>query len=759
MEGVYGELIGDKSVGELGGYIGHAMPEGSPEDVAGDDAAAVAAYIHDAFYSPLAQERLRPARVQAARLTARQFENALADLFDDVSYLFTEIDPWAASPPKPDKLGAEWTIVDGNDWKSKQVVSRDAVDLSFGPDGPTLPEGVKPLTDDTSKMYFKFGLIAPETGNYELKIDANVSYVLYFNHDEVINSHTVSLDAGDWTRSIRVRLLAGRPYMFDLHTNVPILKNRKKGEKQPVHSETSSGDLTQFHLKALWTPPGGVEELIPKQAMFNNWSPATFVSRTGMPADDRSTGYVRAGDISEDWWNNVARMALEAGDFAAAHVHDYTGTRPKNFADEADEKKRGQMLERVSKWVVQMTRRGWRTDLSEEEAALRERFAAEVAADGMEEAVRRHVLRVVLSPRFLYREVNFGQMDSHAIASWLSFTLYDSLPTNGMLDMAKRNDFRKDGTLDWFVPQMMADVRAKAKLRAFAHSWLHVDQFGDLSKNAERFPEFTPELEHDLRRSLDYFLADALWGEQSSFKRLMTSTELWVSPTLADVYGGQAERGDDDAWSKIWMGEQKRAGLLTHPYLMAGFSYDEETSPIHRGVFLSRSILGRLLKPPPIAVAPLAPELQPELTQRQRVAVQTQAVSCQSCHSMINPLGFSLEHFDALGRRREQAQGKPVDASGQYVTKSGEEVAFADVTELAAWIAESREAQEAFVEQLFQSLVNQPVQAFGPETLDTLTDRFAAEGFNVSKLAAACAKLSTERSRELFDRSQEVATK
>ena len=118
---------------------------------------------------------------------------------------------------------------------------------------------------------------------------------------------------------------------------------------------------------------------------------------------------------------------------------------------------------------------------------------------------------------------------------------------------------------------------------------------------------------------------------------------------------------------------------MTHPYLMASFAYTANSSPIHRGVFIARSVLGRVLRPPPEAVAPLAPDLHPDLTTRQRVTLQTKPESCQSCHGMINPLGFTLEHFDAVGRYRKDEKGRPIDATGSYETRTGEMVKFEGV--------------------------------------------------------------------------------
>jgi hypothetical protein len=137
-------------------------------------------------------------------------------------------------------------------------------------------------------------------------------------------------------------------------------------------------------------------------------------------------------------------------------------------------------------------------------------------------------------------------------------------------------------------------------------------------------------------------------------------------------------------------------------------------------------------------VAPLAPEQHPDLTTRERVALQTSAVACQTCHTMINPLGFALEEFDAIGRHRAAEKHgtaeKPVDASGSYLPREGSEATFKGARELAAYVASSRDAQEAFVQSLFHALVKQPMRAWGPDTLENLRASFEKGGFDIRRL-------------------------
>jgi hypothetical protein len=220
----------------------------------------------------------------------------------------------------------------------------------------------------------------------------------------------------------------------------------------------------------------------------------------------------------------------------------------------------------------------------------------------------------------------------------------------------------------------------------------------------------------------------------ADYRRLLLDDEVYLNSRLAKMYG--VESSDSEGFRKLRLDAGHRAGVLTHPYVMARFAYGSESSPIHRGVFLARGVLGRTLQPPPDAFVPLPPDLHPDLTTRERVTLQTQTTECMSCHQIINPLGFALEQFDAVGRYREQDRGKPVDATVEYESPAGELVRLNGARELAEYLAGSEESQAAFVEQLFHHLVQQPVAAYGPKTLEQLVKQFATDDYNIRKLAA-----------------------
>jgi hypothetical protein len=207
---------------------------------------------------------------------------------------------------------------------------------------------------------------------------------------------------------------------------------------------------------------------------------------------------------------------------------------------------------------------------------------------------------------------------------------------------------------------------------------------------------------------------------------------LFLNGRLAAIYGGDLP--PDAAFQKVTPKPGERSGVITHPYLMATFSYTATSSPIHRGVFLARNMLGVPMRPPPDAFTPLPPELHPKLSTRERITLQTSAKDCKSCHGIINPLGFPLEHFDAIGRFREREKEKPIDATGSFQTRSGDIVRFKNSQELANFLAVSDESHEAFVARMFHNLVKQPILAYGPEKLSEMRRRFVDNQYSVRQL-------------------------
>ena len=697
-------LIGDKHVSELAKLIDETMPEGAPEELDAEGSAKVAAFIYDAFYSPIAQARNRPARIDLSRLTARQYQNAVSDL----------IGSFGSEVKWDDKRGLEAEYYESRRTRrDKRVIERTDPQVSFNfKDASPDKEKIKP---EEFSIRWEGGILATDTGDYEFVVETENGARLWVNDDDqpLIDA---GVKSGSETRfKAAIRLLGGRVY--------PIRLEFYKA-KEPTSS-----------ISLKWKPPHQVEHVVPERNLSPNEFPERFVLQTSLPADDRSTGYERGTSISKAW----AQATTQAGLEVAAHVAN-------NLRQLADAKEdASDRDQRIRDFCRKFVERAFRRPLTDEQKA----FFVDRQFEGApaDTAVKRVILLALKSPRFLYRETAQDAFDAYDMASWLAFGLWDSVPDQQLLDAAASGNLTTREQLAAHADRMIADLRARSKLREFLHQWLRVDQFPEPTKDTAVFPGFDEEIISDLRSSLDLFLEDVVWSEASDFRQLLLTESLYLNGRLGQFYG--TELAPDAQFQKVSFQPDQRAGVLSHPYLMTGFAYHSTSSPIHRGVFVARSILGRFLKPPPEAFTPLPPDLHPDLTTRERVNLQTSSASCQSCHAMINPLGFSLEQFDAIGRYRNEEKGRPIDAKGSYRTRSGDLVEFTGVRELATFLANSEEVHESFVEQLFSYMIKQPIRAFGSGQLDELQGSFTQNNFSVRRLLAEMAVSSALKATEL----------
>jgi cytochrome c553 len=705
-------LVGDKSVGQLARFIRQSMPPGPARKWVGDDAQQVAAYLHDAFYSPLAQARNKPARIELSRLTVRQYRSAVADLVGRHPSLASL--GWV--PGAPGRWD-EQRGLRGEYFKTGQLRNRDRalqrvdpeIRFDFGTAGP-LPEQSDPYQ---FAMRWQGSVLAPETGEYEFIVRTEHAAQLWINDlkQPLIDAAVKSGSDNEYRASIF--LLGGRAYPLRLEFSKGVtgVNNLAKLKEKPP---------AKASLALAWKPPKQADEVIPQHDLLPVSLPEAFAVAAPFPPDDRSTGYERGTTVSKAWEEATTEAALETARYVTQHLRELSGA-----ADGAADRET-----QVRDFCRRFAERAFRRPLGDDQEHLFVTRQFQEAPD-LETAVKRVVLLVLESPRFLYREIGSGAPDAYDVASRLSFGLWDSLPDEELLKAAASGELSTREQVLRQAERMVQDPRAWAKLREFFMKWLRVEQYPDLAKDRKLFPQFDEAAAADLRTSLELFLENVAWNERSDFRDLLLSDTVFLNGRLAKIYG--VSLPPDAPFQPVKLDATERAGVLTQPYLMASFAYLETSSPIHRGVLVARSLLGWVLQPPPAAFTPLPAKLHPDLTTRQRVALQTQPAACQSCHGMINPLGFTLERFDAIGRLRQWENGHPIDVTGSYRPRSGTEVKFFGARGLARYLAGSEEAQSAFVERLFQHLVKQPVQAFGPETLPDLQKVFAANEFNIRK--------------------------
>ncbi|WP_425618953.1 DUF1592 domain-containing protein [Anatilimnocola sp. NA78] len=695
-------LVGDRSLMELTDLIEKTMPEGEPEAVNGEETQNVAKFVFDSFYSPIAQARNQSARFELSRLTVRQYQNSVADLIGS----FRQPTAW----PKEQGLRGEYyktRRLRGNDRAIDRI--DPVVNFNFDDKSPD-PEKIEP---HEFSIRWEGSLLAPETGSYDLVVKTEHAMRLWVNDLKEPLIDAIVKSGKDTEYRASIRLLAGRIYPLKLEfikANQGVDDSKKAKEKPPVKAM----------IALEWQPPQREQEVIPASNLSPKVVSTQFIPNTPFPPDDRSIGYERGTSISKAWDQATTDAALEAAAYMAKNARELSGV-------ELTKEDQKQKLRDFCKKFVE---RAFHRPLTEDQQKLYIDQQLDEASD-LTLGLKRVVLLTLKSPRFLYQEVAVPEADQFDRAARISYTLWDSLPDEALTKEAAAGKLATAEQVRAQVERMMPDPRTHAKLRAFFLQWLRVDQAPDLSKDEKLFPEFNELIATDLRASLELSLEEIVWSEASDFRRLLGEDSLYLNGRLAKLYG--VDLPETAGFEKVALNPGERAGLISHPYLLAGFAYTSTSSPIHRGVFISRSLLGRTLRPPPEAVSPLAPDLHASLTTRERIQLQTKADACMGCHKMINPLGFTFENFDAIGRFRAEEKGRAIDATGGYLTRSGQLKEFRNARELASFLASSDETHAAFVEQLFHYFVKQQWRAYGPTTRSDLQKKFAQD-FHIRNL-------------------------
>jgi len=357
--------------------------------------------------------------------------------------------------------------------------------------------------------------------------------------------------------------------------------------------------------------------------------------------------------------------------------------------------------------------------------------------------VKRVVLLALKSPRFLYPELPDGEApDGYEIAGRLALQLWDSIPDKQLLQAAASGKLTSRAEIAAQANRMLADPRTKTKLRGFFHHWLELERAESISKDPKAFPGFDAAVLADLRTSLELFLDEVVWGERSDYRELLYANYLYLNGRLGKLYGKDVA---GDRFERVEFDPTQRAGVVTHPYLLAAFAYSKQSSPIHRGVFLTRSIVGMTLKPPPNAVAFEDAKFEQHMTMREKVTELTKNTNCMGCHATINPLGFSLENYDAIGRWRTKEDDKPIDPVTDFATDEGQTIRLTGARDLVKFAAENPNGHRAFIHQLFHHTVKQDVGVYGPDTLEALRQSFTTSGFHIRKLLAEIATIGAMR--------------
>jgi len=798
-------LVGDASLRELAKQISDTMPEEDPDSCVGEDAEAVAAYVFEHFYSDAAQVRNRPPRIGLARLTGPQLRQSLADLYSH----------FRGNPKVTEKRGVNAAYFDrrastipvgdsGRRKNEKKKIERidPVIQFDFGRDSPGEGMGPKAFS-----INWEGGVLANVTGRYEIIVRSTCSFVMDFGKigRVLINNHVQSGDKTEFRKTLT--LTAGRVYPF----KIDFIQRERKTEQPPAsvslswilpngaeqliptRNLISEGATPTFSLETELPPDDrsyGFERGVAINRQWDESTTAASVEFAQAASNELWPEYRKKHQQDSDENRGLLRSFLtEIVETAfRAPLDDELKTR---FIDhqvdgaeddseaiqralmvslksprflyplaDRDRSRSARQLNRLTltlfdslpteEWLIKKIRNNEFEDVNKVRSLARE-FVKDYRTRAKLRDMLYEWLNIKRFDEITKDETLFAGFDQHIVHD-----LRDSL--DAFLDEvvgSETSDYRQFFLADWsFTTDRLA--------KFYGDAWQPLENEPVSAEPPTTEPPTTepPTTETITTETIkpETLMPETLKPETLMPEAMPAESVATEPPKTESAESIPVEKKPKNTaitalpeLRRSVSASQKRFGILSHPFLMSGMSYHDATSPIHRGVFLIRYILGRTLRPPNEAFSPLSPDLHPDLTTRERVSLQTSPDNCQVCHSKINLLGFALENFDAVGKFRDQERSKTLDSTGKYVDRAGKEVSFSGPRELAEYIISSDDAHRAFVNRAFQHFVKQPPAAFGLDILDKLTDQFRKNNFNINELIVEIAVIAATRDPSLLE--------
>ena len=377
-------------------------------------------------------------------------------------------------------------------------------------------------------------------------------------------------------------------------------------------------------------------------------------------------------------------------------------------------------------------------------------FSVQASLSGkFQEGARTVVEAMLQSPNFLFHlEAGpDGQSVDYDIASRLSYLLQDTMPDKALLDAAAIGELRTATGREAATRRLLDDPHAHQALDEYFDQWLRFDRVLNSSKEGRRFPEFSLEMAGSMVEETRRLLDHLVWDDRN-FMELLTADYAYLSSDLATLYKLPAPAGQFELVH--FPAGTPRAGVLGEASFLAANAGPTETSPTARGIFIREQLLCQHVPPPPPNVDTNLPEATEDkpLTRRQRMSAHVENPLCASCHRLMDPIGFGLESFDAIGRFRqhetiliESPTGKTKDEKkiNLDLDTRGEVAgipnsSFSDSSQLGSILAQSTVCQECMVRQIFRYAFGRLETASDEETIHQLFATFRDSGFHFKDL-------------------------
>ena len=594
----------------------------------------------------------QPGRPMLHRMNRTEYANAVRDLLDldvDIELLLPPDDSTHGFDNIADALNMSPLLLE-----SYVVAARKISRIAVGnPSIPTFTETHVAAHDETQDFHqdgmplgTRGGLRVrhhfPVDGAYEFRVKLERSHLLQIRGLQEKHDLELAIDG----KRVTVFQLDGGPQMY----------------AQKVYDGITRSLTADDKLVIRVPVPAGPHEVT-----------ATFPVKTSALVEGLSKPIVRSylGSNSVDGMPAVSKIVV-TGPFDATRAGD-TPSRERVFscrpATDADEQT---CAKTILSAFARRAFRGLSSDADVEQ--LMGFYAAGRQDAGFEAGIERALWRLLASPKFIYR---FGfdpadgkpgaayRISDYELASRLSFFLWSSIPDNQLLDAARRGELKKPDVLARQVRRMLQDDRSRALVDNFAGQWLYLRNLDSVVPDPHIYPDFDNNLRRAFRRETE-LLFETIVREDRSVIDLLDADFTFVNERLALHYGIPNVSGSH--FRRIPVTDPNRRGLLGHASILTVTSYANRTSPVLRGKWVLDNVLGTPPPPPPADVPDLAESSKSsgkQLTMRERMAEHRANPVCASCHAKMDPLGFGMEKFDAIGRwRTTEAGGVVIDASG-----------------------------------------------------------------------------------------------
>ncbi len=390
--------------------------------------------------------------------------------------------------------------------------------------------------------------------------------------------------------------------------------------------------------------------------------------------------------------------------------------------------------------------KAYRRPASKDELASLMKVVSSRSESGHEpfEALKDGLKAALCSPAFLYLDEpadqkNTYRLSDYALASRLSYFLWGSMPDDELFTLARKGKLSDIDVLNEQILRMLESDRSNRFVNGFLDSWLTLRSLGDTPPDRGKFEHYyAANLESAMRRETELFTRHAL-DENQSVLDFLDADYTFINESLADLYGIEDVEGG--VFRKVSLSDRRRGGLLGQASVLTVTANGVDTSPVLRGVWLLENLLGTPPSPPPPDVEPLDPDIRGAKTIRDQLQKHRTVTSCNECHRKIDPLGFALENFDAIGQwRNSYEEGGDIDASGSLPNGSS----FHDIVDFKKALLEREgEFVHALTEKMLAYALGRRIEILDRPAIDDIVESLEEQGGGFKDLVTLIAMSDT----------------